>query len=195
MKATLVQAHRTALLQTLLATPVLIGLEKSQETALAMRVTDLFSFRRQGLPITVKAIGYQGKEGTWVVTVAFRIAGTPVAPFEGAAYANPRQEDGLRLLQRLATQERLPFFFLSPHLKVVVRQEAGWSVHHRQEVRLLLAQMAHVQTSKRLTEGEGLDFERAKKEFQDLYSIKTLLVVHPRSEVRLSPPFRGVVLE
>ena len=66
MKATLVQAHRTALLQTLLATPVLVGLEKSQETALAMRVTDLFSFRRQGLPITVKAIGYQGKEGTQI---------------------------------------------------------------------------------------------------------------------------------
>jgi hypothetical protein len=195
MKATLVQAHRTALLQTPLATPVLIGLEKSQEAALAIRVTDLFSVRRQGLPITVRAIGYQGKEGTWIVAVAFRIAGTPVAPFAGAAYVNPRQEDGLRLLQRLATQERLPFLFLSPSLRVVVRQEAGWSVHHRQEVRLLLAQMAHVQTNKRLTGGEDLDFERAKKEFQDLYSIKTLLVVHPRSEVRPSSPFRGVVLE
>src|SRR5712691_5467353 len=191
MKTTISQAYRTLLLQQPTATPILVRLEKSEDTALAMRVTDLFSFRRQGLPITVKAIGYQGKEGTWVVTVAFRIAGTPVAPFEGAAYANPRQEDGLRLLQRLATQERLPFFFLSPHLKVVVRQEAGWSVHHRQEVRLLLVQMAHVQTNKRLTGGEDLDFERAKKEFQDLYSIKTLIVVNPRSEVRFSSPFRG----
>ena len=65
----------------------------------------------------------------------------------------------------------------------------------RREVRLLLAQVAHAQTHKRLTEGEDLDFARAKKEFQDLYSISTLLAVHPRSEVRLSSPFRGVVLE
>ena len=195
MKATLVRAHRTALLQTSLATPVLIDLEKSQETALAIRVADLFSFRRQGLPSRVRAIGYQGKEGTWMVAVAFRITGTPVAPFAGAAYVNPRQEDGQRLLQRLAMQERLPFLFFSPHLRVVVRQEAGWSVHHRQEVRLLLAQIAQAQTDKRLTGSEDLDFDRAKKEFQDLYSIRTLLAAHPRSEVRLSSPFRGVVLE
>jgi len=69
---------------------------------------------------------------------------------------------GLRLLQRLATQERLPFL---------------------------------LQTNKRLTEGEDLDFVRARKEFQDLYSVSTLFAVHPRSEVRVSSPFRGVVLE
>src|SRR2546427_7102186 len=156
MKTTISPAYRTLLLQQPTVTPILVRLEKSADTALAIRVTDLFSFRRQGLPITARAIGYQGKEGTWVVTVAFRIAGTPVAPLEGVAYANPRHEDDLRLLQSLATQERLPFLFLSPHLKVVVRQEATWSVHHRQDVRLLLAQVAHAQTNKRLARDEDL---------------------------------------
>ncbi len=195
MKAIISQAYRALLLGKPSATPILIRLEKSADTALAMRVTDLFSFRRQGLPITVRAIGYQGKEGTWVVALAFRIAGIPVAPLEGVAYVNPRREDDLRLLQSFATQERLPFLFLSPHLKVVIRQEAIWSVHHRQEVRLLLAQVAHSQPTQRPAEGEDLDFERARKELQDLYSVSTLLAVHPRREVRVSSPFRGVVLE
>ena len=195
MKTTISPAYRTLLLQQPAVTPILVRLEKSADTALAMRVADLFSFRRQGLPITARAIGYQGKEGTWVVTVAFRVAGTPVALLEGVAYANPRHEDDLFLLQSLATQERLPFLFLSPHLKVVIRQEATWSVHHRQEVRLLLAQVAHAQTNKRLARDEDLDFARARKEFQELYSVSTLLTAHPRKDMRVPSPFRGVVLE
>ncbi|HEV8718907.1 MAG TPA: hypothetical protein VGX03_39565 [Candidatus Binatia bacterium] len=195
MKTTIPQTYRTSLLQQPTATPILVCLEKSADTALAMRVADLFSFRREGLPITARAIGYQGKEGTWVVTVAFRIAGTAVAPLEGVAYANPRYEDDLHLLQSLATQERLPFLFLSPHLKVVIQQEATWSVHHRQEVRLLLAQVAHAQTNKRLAGDEDLDFDRARKEFQELYSVSTLLAAQPRKDIRMPSPFRGVVLE
>ena len=195
MKTLISPAHRALLLQQPTATPILVRLEKSADTALAMRVTDLFSFRRQGLPITARAIGYQAKEGTWVVAVVFRIAGTPVTPLEGAAYVNPRHEDDLHLLQSLATQERLPFLFLSPHVKVVIRQEATWSVHHRQEVRLLLAQVAHAQTHNRPAGDEDHDFARARKEFQDLYSVSTLLAVHPRKDMRVSSPFRGVVLE
>ena len=195
MKATVSQAARASLLRHPAATPVLVRLEKSADTALAMRVADLFSFRRQGLPITARAIGYQGKEGTWVVTVAFRIAGTPGAPLEGAAYANPRHEDDLCLLQSLATQERLPFLFLSPRLKVVIRQEAPWSVHHRQEVRLLLAQVGHAPTNTRLAGDEDHDFARARKEFQELYPVSTLLAAQPRKDLRVPSPFRGVVLE
>jgi len=188
-------ASRTLLLQQPLVTPILLRLEKSSGTALAIRVADLFTFRRQGLPITAKAIGYQAKEGTWVVAVAFRIAGIPVASLEDVVYVNPQCEADFSLLQSLATQERLPFLFLSPHLKIVIRQEALWSVHHRQEVRLLLAQVSHTQPKRRLGEGEDLDFARARKEFQELYSVSTLLAVHPRKDVRLPAPFRGVVLE
>lgn len=195
MKTLISPAYRASLLQQPTATPILVHLEKSADTALAMRVADLFSFRRQGLPITARAIGYQGKEGTWVVTVAFRIAGTAVVPLEGVAYANPRHEDDFHLLQSLAMQERLPFLFLSPRLKVVLRQEAAWSVHHRQEVRLLLAQVAHAQTNKRRAGDEDRDFDRARKEFQELYSVSTLLAAHPRKDMRVSSPFRGVVLE
>src|SRR5262249_16101218 len=109
MKATVSQAVRASLLRHAAASPVHVRLQKSGDTPVAMRVRALLSFARQGLAITARAIGYQGKAGTWVVTVAFRIAGTPGAPLEGAAYANPRHEDDLYLLQSLATQERLPF--------------------------------------------------------------------------------------
>src|SRR5262245_32477225 len=145
MKMTFSPSSRAFLLQQPLATPILVRLEKPADTALALRVTDLFSFRRPGLPITVRAIGYQAKEGTWVIAVAFRIAGIPVAPLEGVVYINPHSEADCSLLQPLATQERLPFLFLSPHLKIVISEEALWSVHHRQEIRLLLAQVAHTQ--------------------------------------------------
>lgn len=195
MKVLISPAYRTLLLQQPIATPMLLRLEKSADTALAIRVADLFSFRRQGLPITARAIGYQAKEGAWVVALAFRIAGIPVASLEDVVYLNPQCEADFSLLQSLATQERLPFLFLSPHLKIVLRQEALWSVHHRQEVRLLLAQVSHTQTKRRLGEGEDLDFARARKEFQELYSVSRLLAVHPRKDVRVPAPFRGVVLE
>src|SRR5262245_23352822 len=195
MKTTLSPAYRALLLQQPLATPLLIHLERSTDTALAIRVADLFSFRRPGLPITARAIGYQAKEGTWVVEVAFRITGIPVAPLEDVVYVNPHCEADFSLLQALATQERLPFLFLSPHLKIVIRQEALWSVHHRQEVRLLLAQVAHTQTKRRRVGGEDSEFVRACQEFQELYAVSTLLAVHPRKDILLPTPFRGVVLE
>jgi hypothetical protein len=188
-------AYRALLLQQPIVTPILLRLEKSSDTALAIRVADLFSFRRQGLPITARAIGYQAKEGAWVVAIAFRIAGIPVASLEDVVYINPQCEADFSLLQSLAMQERLPFLFLSPHLKIVIRQEALWSVHHRQEVRLLLTQVGHTQTKRRLGEGEDRDFARAQKEFQELYSVSTLLAVHPRKDVRVPALFRGVVLE
>src|SRR5713101_6978383 len=103
-KAGIPQAYRTVLLQKPIHAPVLIGLEKPAETALAMRVHDLFSFRRQGIPISVRPIGYQGKEGTWVVAVAFRITSNAAAPLEGIAYLNPRLADDYSLLQHLTRQ-------------------------------------------------------------------------------------------
>ena len=38
-----------------------------------MRVDELFSFRRPLQLFLLKCIGYQGKEGIWVVAVAFRL--------------------------------------------------------------------------------------------------------------------------
>ena len=194
MQITLLPADRTLLLQQPIAAPILLRLKRPAGTALATRVANLFSFRRPGLPITARAIGYQAKEGLWVVAVAFRIAGIPVAPLEDVVYLNPRCEVDFLLLQSLATQECLPFLFLSPRLKIIIEQEAPWSVHHRQEVRLLLAQLAHTQTKGRLA-GEDDEFVRARQEFQQLYPISTLLAAHPRREVRVPAPFRGVVLE
>ncbi|MBI3303308.1 MAG: hypothetical protein HYZ72_14680 [Deltaproteobacteria bacterium] len=195
MKASIPQTYRAALLQLPVLTPILIGLEKPEETGLAMRVPNLFSFRRAGIPISIRPVGYQGKEGTWVVVIAFGIAAERTPLMEGAVYVNPLQEDEHRLLQHLAKQERLPFLFLSPRLKVAVRQDAGWSVYHRQEVRMLLAQMGHSRPDKKPVREVDPDFERARKEFESLYSVKTLLAAHTHSDVWVSSSFRGVVLD
>ncbi len=195
MRVNISKAYQTVLLHRPVHTPVLVGMETSEETALAMRVHNLFSFRRQGIPVTAKPIGYQAKEGTWVIAVAFGIVGTPDVPVTGVSYLNPRQADDHRLLQHLAKQEQLLFFFLSPLLKVAVKQNAGWSVQRRQEVRLILARMDHSLPDKRHSEDIDPDFEQAKKEFQSRYSTKTLLANFFPSGTGLSSPFRGVVLD
>jgi hypothetical protein len=194
MTVSIAPIYHTALLQTPLSTPTLIGLEKSDETALALRVADLFSFRRPGLPITARPIGYQGKEGPWVVVLAFAMKREILPLREGAVYVDPLQDEGHLLLQRLGKQDRFPFLFCSPRLKVVVSQDAPWSVQHRQEIRLILAQIGH-RSHYRSGESSNADFERAKQEFQRLYSLRTFLTIPPRSELHGSPHFRGVVLD
>jgi len=195
MRINIAKAYQTVLLHQPIHTPVLVGGEKPEETALAMRLHNLFSFRRQGIPVVAKPIGYQGREGTWVVAVAFGIAGTPATPMTGAAYLNPRQADDHRLLQHLAKQEQVPFFFLSPRLKVAVRQHANWSVQHRQEVRMLLVRMDHSLLDKRHGGSMDPDFEQAKKDFQGRYPIKTLIAGFPQGGAWVSSAFRGVVLD
>ena len=70
-------ASRATLLQTPLLTSIAVSLEKPEETGLALRTANLFSFRRQDLPLLIKPLSYQGKEGIWVVVIAFRIATPP----------------------------------------------------------------------------------------------------------------------
>jgi hypothetical protein len=193
MKVNLPLSYQAVLLQTPVLTPTLARLENPQQTVLAMRVTDLFSFRRDGIAITIQPVGYQAREGVWVVAVAFRLGGT--VPHEGVVYINPQKADDRGLLQNLAQQEQLPFIFLSPRLQVAVQQTAPWSVHHRQEVRMLLARLEHLPMEKDLERGREQDFARAKREFQRLYTVKTLLLPHARREAQIPSPFRGAVLD
>jgi len=130
-----------------------------------------------------------------MVAIVFRIAGVPTAPIEGAAYVNPRREDDFRLLQHLGKQEHLPFLFLRPRLKVAVRQEAQWTVHHRQEIRLVLAQISHSQGSQKSVDDGDRAFECVRQEFARLYSVKNLLAFRTPRDVPVSSSFRGVVLE
>jgi hypothetical protein len=195
MKLTISSAYQTLLRWQPVATPTLLGLHKFGGTVLALRVDDLFSFRRQDIVITTRPVGYQGKEGTWMVAVVFRITGLPTAPLEGAAYINPRREDNFRLLQHLGTQEQLPFLFLRPQLKIAIRQEAQWTVHHRQELRLVLAQIGHSPGNQNSTDEEERTFECVRQEFVRLYPVKNLLAFRPSRDAQVSSSFQGVVLE
>jgi hypothetical protein len=195
MKVNLPRPYQAVLLQTPVLTPMLARVEKSQQTVLAMRVIDLFSFRREDIAITVQPVGYQAKEGVWVVAIAFRLGGGPTVPHEGVVYINPQKVDDRGLLQHLAQQEQLPFIFFSPRLQVAVQQTASWSVHHRQEVRMLLARLEHLPMEKELERGKEQDFAQAKREFQRLYAVKTLLLPHAQREAQIPSPFRGAVLD
>lgn len=195
MNIRLTQRSHNVLLQALLQTPLMVGLEQPEETALALRVVDLFSFRRSELRLTVKPISYQGKEGAWVVAIIFQIAGIPTGSLEGAAYLNPRKADDLQLLQSLTKQERLLILFYSPRLRVVVSRPAPWTVDQRQDLRLALAQMGRVQQGENQQAEEDPEFTRVKKEFERLYSVNHLLTAHTIREMHVSSPFKGAVLD
>jgi len=195
MKVNLPRLYQAVLLQTPVLTPMLARVEKSQQTVLAMRVTDLFSFRREDIAITVQPVGYQAKEGIWVVAIAFRLGGSSATPREGVAYMNPHKADDRVLLQHLAQQEQLPFIFFSLRLQVAVQQTASWSVHYRQEVRMLLARLEHSPMEKEPEGEREQDFEQAKREFQRLYSVNLLLLPHAQREVQISSSFHGAVLD
>ena len=202
VKVNLAQAHHARLLQHEFYTPILIGLERRQETGLALRVRDLFSFRREGLPITVRLVGYQGREGVWLIAVAFRIATDVQSQLEGIAYLNPRRSADYRLFQHLAKQDGFPLLFLNDNLKVGVGQEVVWSVYNRQQVRVLLQQLDHIlpevvrQGQQEQKEQPDAAFEAVCTEFQTRHSVETLLATQPHANgLSISPSFQGVVLE
>lgn len=184
------------LLQTPLLTPTLITRGSPEEATLAMRVEDLFSFRRTGLSATVQLLGYQAKEGIWVVALVFCLSGFPTGPFEGVVYLNPRKALTMPFLLLLATQERLPLVFFSPLLRVMVSHQAPWSVHQRQEVRLLLSQVQQSSVSQPVgMRDDDSEFDRARQEFEQAAARGNILLCS--SQVGNGPASLtyGVVLE
>jgi hypothetical protein len=140
-------------------------------------------------------VGTQGKEGVWIVAVAFCVSGSRSFSSEGIAYLNPRQEEGRHLLRALTLQEWLPLLFFSLPLTVAVRQDTAWSVSHRQEARVLLSQIDYALRGKLLHGERDSDFERARDEFHQQYTAAQLLSEHEGHTPSISSPLRGVVLE
>ena len=196
MKVNIAKGYHARLYQQAFYAPILVGLTGRRKTGLAMRVRELFSFRREGLPITVRLVGYQGREGVWLVAVAVRIATDAESLLEGIAYLNPRQADDYHLLHHLAQQEGFPLLFLNDSLKVGVGQEVVWSVHNRQQVRVLLHQLDHVLPELREDSGADADFSAIRQEFHARHSVQSLLAAQPHvTGVSFGSSFRGVVLE
>lgn len=194
--STIEDKEKNLLLRTPLATPCLIKMGSPRETTLAMRVEELFSFRRVGLLANVQLVGYQAKEGVWVIVVAFHLSGFPTTPLEGIVYLNPREAPTMDLLLPLTKQERFPFVFFSPRLKVIVSQQASWSVHQRQEMRFLLSHLPHTSGVQPLAgQQNDLEFAGARQEFERVSAGRNLLL--PGLTGRPGPvsPSHGVVLE
>ena len=196
MKVNLPPLWQARLLTPPTATPQLLPWgSTSDESALAIPVDTLFRYHRRALSTTVRLVGTQGKEGIWIVVVAFRVIGSRAFSSEGLAYLNPRQEQGRQLLRAFTRQERLPLIFFSPPLTVAVRQEIAWSVSHRQEARVLLSQVDYAFSGSMLRGERDADFERTRDEFQQQYTAALLLNEQEGRETPLSSPLRGVVLD
>jgi len=196
MTGRLSNTSKTRLSQTPLLTPVMVGLEHPEEAGLALRTANLFSFRRQGLPLIVRPISYQGKEGVWVVAIIFHVSDTRGQAIEGSTYLNPRRSWDLHLLQCLIKQDRFPILFLSPQMHVAVSHNTGWTIHQRQGLRQMLAQAVPLGGNGMTTNGDvDSDFERGKREFEKTYSVENLLKLQTMSPIRSTSPFRGAILD
>lgn len=194
--SSIARADRNRLLQTPLLTPLFITVGEPRETTLAMRVGELFSFRRKGLSAIAQLLSYQAKEGIWVIVIAFRLSGFSTKPLEGIVYLNPREAPTIALLLPLTKQERFPFVFLSPRLKVRVSHDAPWSVHQRQEVRLLLSQLHHTSGIQPPTgQQNDPEFARARQEFERASAGSNLLIPGLTDRPGSVSSSHGVVLE
>jgi len=173
-----------------------VELRGGSETALAMRVEEVFSYRRPLQPFLLNCVGYQAKGGVWVVTFAFQLGTESERHVAGRVYLNPLQNEDAVLLQHLALQERFVFVFLNSSLSGGVSQERVWSMEERYRVRLLLSQTGRAVSQR---PANMLEFERAKAEFDARFSLSHLLATRTPIGRAVSSFFhgavRGVVLE
>ncbi len=152
--------------------PTVVELRGGSETVLAMRVEEVFSYRRPLQPFVLNCIGYQATGGVWIVTLAFQLGAESERPVAGLIYLNPLRNEDAVFLHHLALQERVVFIFLNPALSSGVSQERAWSLEERYRVRLLLSQTERAVSQQ--TENTP-EFERAKAEFEARFSLSDLL--------------------
>ncbi len=170
----------------------MVELRGGRETALAMRVEEVFSYRRPLQPFLLNCVGYQAKGGVWVVALAFQLGAESERHIAGQVYLNPLQNQDAVLLQHLALQERFVFVFLNMSLSGGVGQERVWSMEERYRVRLLLNQTGRAVSQQPVN---TLEFERAKAEFDARFSFSQLLATRTPIGGATLPSFRGAVLE
>lgn len=187
--------YQAALSRLAPTAPALICLEHPQQVAVAMRVADLFSLRRARFTATTTLLGYEGKEGVWVVAIVFRLASGRDPLHQGIVYLNPHRTHDTLCLRHLTTQEGLPFLFLSPRLAITVRKDGPWGIQQRQQARLLLARLDSVATEENVHSHTDLAFEAVKAEFERLYPLATLLSPSAQRHLPRSFSSRGAVLD
>ncbi len=190
MKVELDARSRQRLQATTPDSPAVVELGGGRETALAMRVKEVFSYRRPLQPFLLNCVGYQAKGGVWVVTLAFHLGAESERSVVGRVYLNPLQNEDAVLLQHLALQERFVFVFLNTSLSGGVSQERIWSMEERYRIRLLLSQTGRVVPQRPVN---TLEFERAKAEFDARFSLSHLLSTRTPTGGAVLPFFHGAV--
>ncbi len=173
--------------------PAVVELSGGRETALAMRVEEVFSYRRSLQPFLLNCIGYQAQGGLWVVTLAFQLGTASDLCVAGRVYLNPLQNEDSLLLHHLAIQERFIFAFLNTALSGAVTQERVWSMEERYRVRMLLSQTERAVSRHTADTDNMMEFERVKAEFHARFPLAYLLATQTPTGGAALPLFRGAV--
>jgi F0F1-type ATP synthase assembly protein I len=153
-------------------TPCLIALPAQRMTALVLRVGSLEGLEQKGLRLQVSFAGYE-HEGNHLACVVFRVFNDPESPLEGDAYLNLHQAEDRKALEYLATQDRLPFVFLSLDLRSEVEKSISWQETNRKAARQVL-------------DNSAVNPEKVKEKFQATLE-KT--AGHPNSRENNQSPF------
>ena len=195
MKVALTSESLRLLQSTALHSPAVVELRGGHETALAMRVDETFSYRRSLQPFVLNCIGYQAKEGIWVVALAFQLGTQPDRQVSGCVYLNPFRSMEYAMIQHLAIQERFLFVFLNSELGGVVTQERTWGTEERYRIRQLLSQIDRSAPSLDADSEHDAEFERVKAAFHARFPLSRLLAAQTPVGGVAPSFFRGAVLE
>lgn len=93
--------------------PRFIDRAGTDELALVVRVELIDFFLDAQLPLTIDLSTWQSPQGTWVVTVTYRLHPTFGPGTGGMFYLNPRQATDSEILRKFLRQEALSIVFLN----------------------------------------------------------------------------------
>jgi hypothetical protein len=158
-------------------TPVFLSAPECREPLLAMRVEELHYFYQQFYRTTVRFTAWCGLYETWVVAFPFRIDVCRDFRLEGVPCLNPRNVADAEIIQKFARHEIIHFWLLNADLSDFVTTEVLWPKEQHRHVSQLLTEVDQTLLGDKLISAFDPDFERAKREFQTLYTVEHLLQV------------------
>ena len=156
-------------------TPVFLSAPECQEPLLALRVEELQEFYQQFYRTTVRFTAWCGPYETWVFAFPFRIDVCQDFFLEGLPCLNPRNAADSEIIHKFAQHEIIHFLLLNADLSDSVATEVVWPKEQHRHVSQLLTEVDQTLLGDKLLSAFDPDFERAKREFQNLYTVEHLL--------------------
>ena len=140
-----------------------------------MRVEDLGWFCQQFCRTVIRFTAWCSPYETWVIAFPFRVDVRRNFWIEGTPCLNPRNVADAAMIRKFAHHEIIHLWVLNADLSDFVTTEIDWPTTHHRYVSELLAEIDLTLLGEKLTSPFDPDFEAAKREFQELYTVEELL--------------------